>query len=205
LQLGKTPKSSCVGLAPTYIFFLRAVEWPDYYRNPCICNRWPFSSARGSGASADMYDEDVRNESSADDSEEGEEPPQRRRAVTTPSVLTLADAGPPGDVYRPVTLLGTGQWSVTEIAPLLHSQGTSGMRPAARGQESTCPPPPSPPPPPHPLSHCSIHTPSYAQAAVIAVATMPVNPRLSCVCPLNTEYCPSEPNRHGNEQRTHEL
>jgi hypothetical protein len=24
--------------------------WPDYYRNPCICNRWPFSSARGSGA-----------------------------------------------------------------------------------------------------------------------------------------------------------
>ena len=24
--------------------------WTDYYRNPCICNRWPFSSARGSGA-----------------------------------------------------------------------------------------------------------------------------------------------------------
>jgi hypothetical protein len=24
--------------------------WPDYYRNPCICNRWPLSSARGSGA-----------------------------------------------------------------------------------------------------------------------------------------------------------
>ena len=22
----------------------------DYYRNPCICNWWPFSSARGSGA-----------------------------------------------------------------------------------------------------------------------------------------------------------
>jgi hypothetical protein len=20
--------------------------WTDYYRNPCICNRWPFSSAR---------------------------------------------------------------------------------------------------------------------------------------------------------------
>ena len=25
-------------------------SWPDYYRDPCICNRWPFSSARGSGA-----------------------------------------------------------------------------------------------------------------------------------------------------------
>jgi hypothetical protein len=23
--------------------------WPDYYRNPCICNRWPCSSARVSG------------------------------------------------------------------------------------------------------------------------------------------------------------
>jgi hypothetical protein len=29
---------------------LLAAFWPDYYRNPCICNRWPFSSARGSGA-----------------------------------------------------------------------------------------------------------------------------------------------------------
>ena len=24
--------------------------WPDYYCNPCICNLWPFSSARDSGA-----------------------------------------------------------------------------------------------------------------------------------------------------------
>jgi hypothetical protein len=30
---------------------LRRVRfWPDYYRNPCMCTGWLFSSARGSGA-----------------------------------------------------------------------------------------------------------------------------------------------------------
>ena len=33
-----------------YICTTTTKIWPDYYRNPCICIRWPFSSARGSGA-----------------------------------------------------------------------------------------------------------------------------------------------------------
>ena len=46
-----------------------------------------------------MYHEDVADECSAD--EEKEEPDRRqRRAVTTPPVLTLADAGTPGDVVN---------------------------------------------------------------------------------------------------------
>jgi hypothetical protein len=36
-------------------------SWPDYYRDPCICNRWPFSSARGSGASVSTSAEVVFN------------------------------------------------------------------------------------------------------------------------------------------------
>jgi len=145
-------------------------------KEPSVNPPTPLSPGRQNLLEPLMYHEDVADECSAD--EEKEEPDQRqRRAVTTPPVLTLADAGTPGDVYWPVERVGPGKWRATQMVPPIHARGTSGMVSATREDESMCPAPPPPP------SHCPIHTPSYAQAAALAAATPPVNPRSSRDCP----------------------
>ncbi len=76
---------------------------------------------------AKMYECILNTECSA--YEEKEEPAQRqRRAVTTPPVLTLADAGTPGDVYMPVECVCPGKWRVTQMHPPIHARGTHHQR-----------------------------------------------------------------------------